>query len=138
MHREPDMGFNPGSPGLCPGPKAGAKPLRHPGIPTTEFLYTLFYTTPDLKICYLWHWAQVLEGLMEFPDDFSEVQSLKTSAPGIHLQITDCFCGSLFTHGASDLWIPSLDMLILSIRVFLGTRELFAHHKTLFISALIQ
>ena len=31
--REPDVGFDPGSPGSCPGPKAGAKPLRHPGIP---------------------------------------------------------------------------------------------------------
>ena len=34
MHREPDMGLDPGSPGWCPGSKAGAKPLRHPGIPT--------------------------------------------------------------------------------------------------------
>ncbi|XP_048956054.1 myeloid leukemia factor 1 isoform X2 [Canis lupus dingo] len=33
MHREPDVGLDPGSPGSCPGPKAGAKPLRHPGIP---------------------------------------------------------------------------------------------------------
>ena len=33
MYREPDVGFDPGSPGLRPGPKAGAKPLRHPGIP---------------------------------------------------------------------------------------------------------
>ena len=33
MHQEPDVGFDPGSPGLRPGPKAGAKPLRHPGIP---------------------------------------------------------------------------------------------------------
>ena len=33
MHREPDMGFDPGSPGSRPGPKAGAKPLCHPGIP---------------------------------------------------------------------------------------------------------
>ena len=33
MHREPDMGFDPGSPGSRPEPKAGAKPLRHPGIP---------------------------------------------------------------------------------------------------------
>ena len=33
MHRQPDVGFNPGSPGSRPGPKAGAKPLRHPGIP---------------------------------------------------------------------------------------------------------
>ena len=31
--REPDMGFDPGSPGSHPEPKAGAKPLRHPGIP---------------------------------------------------------------------------------------------------------
>ena len=33
MHWEPDVGLNPGSPGSRPGPKAGAKPLRHPGIP---------------------------------------------------------------------------------------------------------
>ena len=34
--REPDVGLNPGSPGSRPGPKAGAKPLRHPGIPREE------------------------------------------------------------------------------------------------------
>ena len=39
MHREPDVGFDPGSPGSRPGPKAGAKPLRHPGIPP----FTIFY-----------------------------------------------------------------------------------------------
>ena len=33
MHREPDVGFDPRSPGSRPGPKAGSKPLRHPGIP---------------------------------------------------------------------------------------------------------
>ncbi|XP_048968160.1 testis-expressed protein 35 isoform X15 [Canis lupus dingo] len=33
IHQEPDVGFDPGSPGSRPGPKAGAKPLRHPGIP---------------------------------------------------------------------------------------------------------
>ena len=38
MHREPDVGFDPGSPGSRPGPKAGAKPLRHPGIPSRMFL----------------------------------------------------------------------------------------------------
>ena len=37
MHREPDVGFDPGSRGSRPGPKAGAKPLRHPGIPTRSF-----------------------------------------------------------------------------------------------------
>ena len=31
--REPNVGLNPGTPGSCPGPKAGAKPLSHPGIP---------------------------------------------------------------------------------------------------------
>ena len=36
MHREPDVGFDPGSPELHPGPKAGAKPLHHPGIPCAE------------------------------------------------------------------------------------------------------
>ena len=38
MHREPDVGFDPGSPGSRPGPKAGAKPLRHPGIPISYFI----------------------------------------------------------------------------------------------------
>ena len=33
MHREPKVAFDPGSPGSRPGTKAGAKPLRHPGIP---------------------------------------------------------------------------------------------------------
>ena len=37
MHREPDVGLDPGSPGSRPGPKAGAKPLRHPGIPRLIF-----------------------------------------------------------------------------------------------------
>ena len=37
-HREPDVGFDPRSPGSRPGPKAGAKPLRHPGIPNLNFL----------------------------------------------------------------------------------------------------
>ena len=30
---EPDMGLYSGTPGPRPGPKAGAKPLSHPGIP---------------------------------------------------------------------------------------------------------
>ena len=33
MHQEPDVGFDPRSPGSRPGSKAGAKPLGHPGIP---------------------------------------------------------------------------------------------------------
>ena len=38
MHREPDVGFDPGSPRSCPGPKAGAKPLHHPGIPNMAII----------------------------------------------------------------------------------------------------
>ena len=41
MHREPDVGFDPGSPGSHPGPKAGAKPLRHPGIPSLFLWYSM-------------------------------------------------------------------------------------------------
>ena len=36
--REPDVGLDPGSPGSCLGPKAGAKPLSHPRIPSKPFL----------------------------------------------------------------------------------------------------
>ena len=38
--REPDVGLNPGTPGSRPGPKAGAKPLSHPGIPSKGVLIT--------------------------------------------------------------------------------------------------
>ena len=34
--REPDAGLDPRTPGLYPGPKAGAKPLSHPGIPNLK------------------------------------------------------------------------------------------------------
>ena len=34
MHQEYEVRFEPGSPGLHHGPKAGAKPLCHPGIPS--------------------------------------------------------------------------------------------------------
>ena len=43
MHWEPDVGFNPGSPGSCPGPKAGAKPLCHPGIPLDRLLEDIVF-----------------------------------------------------------------------------------------------
>ena len=45
MHREPDVGFDPGSPGSRPGPKAGAKPLRHPGIPVYFFIKDFIYSS---------------------------------------------------------------------------------------------
>ena len=49
VHREPDVGFDAGSPGLRPGPKAGAKPLCHPGIPSLHFQRK----KPEHKSCYL-------------------------------------------------------------------------------------
>ena len=36
--QEPDVGLDPGPPGSGPGPKAGAKPLSHPGIPRSLVL----------------------------------------------------------------------------------------------------
>ena len=38
MYRELDVGLDPGSPESHPGPKAGTKPLCHPGIPWLPFL----------------------------------------------------------------------------------------------------
>ena len=48
MHGEPDVGFDPGSPGSRPGPKAGAKPLSHPGIPGVRFLSTFLSKAKQL------------------------------------------------------------------------------------------
>ena len=50
LHQEPDMGFDPGSPGSCPGPKADAKPLRHPGIPSRLFLFVLTWIDTSREI----------------------------------------------------------------------------------------
>ena len=46
MHRAPDVGFDPRSPGARPGPKAGANPLHHPGIPHTLCLKCVFARSP--------------------------------------------------------------------------------------------
>ena len=35
--KEPNVGLDPRSPGSRPVPKAGTKPLRHPGIPVIPF-----------------------------------------------------------------------------------------------------
>ena len=46
--REPDMGLNHRSPGSHPGSKAGAKSLTHPGIPSIQFLMSV-YSGHDLR-----------------------------------------------------------------------------------------
>ena len=37
--REPNVGLDPETPGSRPGPKVGAKPLSHPGIPKKRLLF---------------------------------------------------------------------------------------------------
>ena len=37
--REPDLGLEPGSPGSHPRPKAGTKPLSHPGVSIFNLLF---------------------------------------------------------------------------------------------------
>ena len=43
MHREPDVGFDPRSPGSRPEPKADAQPLSHPGVPVCGFFLFSFF-----------------------------------------------------------------------------------------------
>ena len=62
MHREPDVGFDPGSPGSRPGPKAGAKPLRHPGIPGLQDLIKSppLSSHPTIAVQRTWAWLVVI------------------------------------------------------------------------------
>ena len=41
--REPDVGLDPGTPGLHPGPKAGTKLLSHPACPLSPILIVFSY-----------------------------------------------------------------------------------------------
>ena len=45
LHREPDAGLDPSTPGSHPGPKAGVKPLSHPGCLQCSFKVQ-FHTYP--------------------------------------------------------------------------------------------
>ena len=48
------MGLDPGSPGSCPEPKAGAKPLSHPGFPFLIFKIESYQNPADSgKILYV-------------------------------------------------------------------------------------
>ena len=47
---EPNMGLDPTTPGSHPGPKAGAKPLSHPGVPEIMFCYWYCKNTSILFI----------------------------------------------------------------------------------------
>ena len=48
--QEPDMGLDPGTPGYHPRPKAGAKPLSHPGIPSVPISYGPAIPLPDMHV----------------------------------------------------------------------------------------
>ena len=48
--REPNVGLDPGTPGSCPGRKAGAKPLNHPGIPYRCYFFTDCLTSWGCKV----------------------------------------------------------------------------------------
>ena len=54
------MGFDPGSPGLGPGPKAGAKLLRHPGFPGSSFSGEILSS-----VLATWHLGDCQEGLQK-------------------------------------------------------------------------
>ena len=58
--REPDAGLDPRAPGSHPGPKAGAKLLSHPGIPSNFKLYN-HITAPGQK------WESPLITIWEVP-----------------------------------------------------------------------
>ena len=44
--REPNVRLDPGTPGSCPGQKAGSKLLSHPGVPIWELLKHLYTQAP--------------------------------------------------------------------------------------------
>ena len=56
--REPDAGLDPGTPGSCPEPMSGTKPLSHPGIPWT-FLY-IDYILKQCYFAYIWDKAKYI------------------------------------------------------------------------------
>ena len=82
MHREPYMGFNPGSPGSRPGPKAGAKPLCHPGIPSFSFFIYLLYLFIFKYFIYL------------FTRDTQREREAETQAEGEAGSIRGARCGT--------------------------------------------
>ena len=47
--RKPNVGLDPRTPGSHPGPKAGAKPLSHPGIPFTNYFKAPFDTLSEVR-----------------------------------------------------------------------------------------
>ena len=55
--REPDVGLDPGSPGSRPRPKAGPKPLSHPGIPCMIRIFLCVPQVSFLFILYNLKWA---------------------------------------------------------------------------------
>ena len=49
--REPDAALDPRTPGSCPGPKADAQPLSHPGVPNSRILSFMLSTLIVSSLC---------------------------------------------------------------------------------------
>ena len=112
MHREPDVGFDPGPPGSRPGPKAGAKPLRHPGIPSQKILRINF--VPELwNLQGQIHKKSLFSLLIsKYPIVFSSLHAEDFQYEGaleqkkmIHFILTPTSCLPLFSH---SFFIPLL------------------------------
>ena len=74
MRREPDMGFDPRSPGSHPRPKAGTKPLRHRGIPIFKILKRFWV--------WLTHNVTLLSGVQHSEHLIIYNRASKFTAPG--------------------------------------------------------
>ena len=86
MHREPDVGFDPGCPGSRSRPKAGAKPLRHLGIPiSSHFNHTQILAHGALPLWPLTHFSASPRGhpLQEVPLALGICESNKLSFSGL-------------------------------------------------------
>ena len=106
MHQEPDVGFDPGYPGSHPGPKAGAKPLRHPGIP---------------YFCYCW-----VETTSFFKEEPTPV-CLQT------VNLTDCMCFKVSSSSYRNQTFTILAWIVLpSLSI---SDLLLLHHDILFLSS---
>ena len=97
MHREPDVGFDPRSPGPRPGPKAGAKPLRHPGIPSFP-LKIIF-----LGNCYAQRGARTHNPEIKAPDPLIEPAGCPYS---FSLKTYSLISGTLELHGGAPCSLP--------------------------------
>ena len=66
-YREHEVGLDPWTPGSRPGPKAGAKPLSHPGTPWIWFFKEFLFSTISKKIQKIQKKSKDFSGSLRFP-----------------------------------------------------------------------